>query len=494
MIKRVLVAGLFHETHTFLPGFTGLDAFDLRRGRELLEVEGDASPLGGVLEVARVARWAVLPAVDLRAMPSATVADEVIELFWQILASTAEQEQRHGIDGIYLVLHGAMVSRSLRDVEGEVLRRVRGLNGLASVPLCGVLDLHANVTPAMARHGTAFLAYRENPHTDAREAAMDAAWLLDRLMRTGERPVTVWEHPPLLWPPTGTGTRAEPMRTLQQQARAIEAANPPVLAVNVFGGFSFADTAESGISFTAVTLGDPRAARAALRRLGAYALAHRAEGVVLGLPLPDVMRRLVDHNHGPVLLVEPADNIGGGAPGDLTHVLRALIQHGIRDGGVIINDPEAVQAVWGQSVGDRVRLAIGGKSGVIGAEPLPLEVEVVSRSDGRFRIEDRHSHLASAFGAQIDMGPCAVVRAGGVLILLTTRKTPPFDLAQWRSQGIAPERLFVIGVKAAVAHRQAYDPIAAASYLLDSPGPCASDLRSLPFRYVERPVYPLDEL
>src|SRR5207249_2389225 len=105
-----------------------------------------------------------------------------------------------------------------------------------------------------------------------------------------------------------------------------------------------------------------------------------------------------------------------------------------------------------------------------------------------------HSHLASMCGIHINMGPSAVVRSGGVRILLTSRKTPPFDLGQWRSQGIDPESLRVIGVKAAVAHRRAYDPIAKASYTVDTPGPCSSNLRAFPFRKIRRPVFPLDDM
>jgi microcystin degradation protein MlrC len=68
------------------------------------------------------------------------------------------------------------------------------------------------------------------------------------------------------------------------------------------------------------------------------------------------------------------------------------------------------------------------------------------------------------------------------------------DLGQLRSQGIIPESLFVIGVKAAVAHRRAYDPIAKASFPIDTPGPCSSNLKTLPFRHIKRPIYPLDEI
>jgi microcystin degradation protein MlrC len=98
------------------------------------------------------------------------------------------------------------------------------------------------------------------------------------------------------------------------------------------------------------------------------------------------------------------------------------------------------------------------------------------------------------YGAGFDMGPCAVVRTAGVTLLLTTNKTPPFDLGQYRSQGIDPEAFNWICVKAAVGHRQADDPIASASYLVDTPGPCSSNLALFPYRRLRHPVYPLDPI
>jgi microcystin degradation protein MlrC len=96
-------------------------------------------------------------------------------------------------------------------------------------------------------------------------------------------------------------------------------------------------------------------------------------------------------------------------------------------------------------------------------------------------------------GSVFHMGPTAVVRHAGVTILLTSYRTAPFDLGQWRSLGIDPENFSFIGVKAAVAHRAAYDPISARSYWVDTPGPCTSNLKSLPFKHILRPVFPLDD-
>jgi microcystin degradation protein MlrC len=123
---------------------------------------------------------------------------------------------------------------------------------------------------------------------------------------------------------------------------------------------------------------------------------------------------------------------------------------------------------------------------------LRLEVRVIRHSDGRFMLEDQYSHLAAGHGQCVEMGPCTLVRHAGVLVLLTSRRTPPFDLGQWRSQGVDPEKLSVIGIKAAAGHRRVYDPIAAASYTVDLPGPCAENLKHLPYRRIRRPVFPLD--
>jgi microcystin degradation protein MlrC len=295
------------------------------------------------------------------------------------------------------------------------------------------------------------------------------------------------------------------MKSLEAMAREIEEVHDEILAVNVFAGFSFADTPDTGVSFTAVTLGEPRYARAELEELSDWALKNRELGNVLEDPLDVVIARVKAMTNEyrekvacgfakPIILAEPADNIGGGAPGDGTDLLRALVDAKIENAAIAINDPQAVAALAACRPGDRMTLDIGGRGSSIGEGPLKLDLEFVSRSDGRFTLEDPHSHLASMCGSQFDMGPCAVARHGGLQILLTSRKTPPFDLGQWRSQGVEPEKLSVIGIKAAVAHRQVYDPIAGAHFSVETRGPCSSNLKRLPFQHVQRPVYPLDEL
>ena len=493
--KRVLIAGIYHETHTFVPRRTTLADFTLLRGQALWQAVGEPSPLGGTMEAAQERGWEVVPAIDYRAAPSGTVEDAVLEAWWSEFEEVARTALRQGsLHGLFLVLHGAMVTETCRDVEGELLKRTRAIPGLADIPIGGVTDLHANVSAEMARLSNALVTYRRNPHTDAKEAAVRAAHILDSLLEGGRPARTLWKQPPLVLTPTATGTADEPMRTLQALAHQIEAQDGDILAVNVHAGFAFADTLNTGISFTINTQGDPIAAERHLDALCLAALQMSVSSQLEELTLETAMERLKQYDAGPILLVEPSDNIGAGAPGEGVAILQALIAYGIENAGVIINDPDAVTALAGLSQGERHLLQIGGKSSPLYGGGCELEVEFVSRSDGRFTLEDPHSHMASMVGSHVEMGPCVVVRHAGISILLTSRATAPFDLGQWRSQGIAPEKLFAIGVKAAVAHRQAYDPIAKASLYVSTPGPCCSDLRALPFRHIRRPVRPLDEL
>jgi microcystin degradation protein MlrC len=453
----------------------------------MLRCAGDSSPLGGALECAREFGWELLSAVDFRAAPSAIVEGEVVETFWNELAARITQPP----DAVWLVLHGAMVSQSFDDVEGEILARLRGLIG-SSVPIFGVFDLHANFTQRMAELANCLIAYRENPHTDARAASQIAATLLQRTLTTGEVPRMYWHHPPVMWPPTGTGTAHKPMLSLERHARELEAASPEFWAVNVCAGFSFADTPDTGVSFAIATSGAESAARAALDRLASDAMELKAAGNLTDPPLEAVFAQLDPLPPGLTVLVEPSDNIGGGAPGDGTGLLRALIEHRIPNAAICINDPEAVQRVSSLPIGTRITLPIGGRGSHLDAGPLMLEVELLRNGDGKFELEDKQSHLASMCGDRFDMGACAVVRHAGLTILLTSNKTPPFDLGQWRSQGIEPANLSVIAVKAAVAHRRAYDPIAARMLWADTPGPCTGNLRSLPYRKIQRPIFPLE--
>jgi microcystin degradation protein MlrC len=491
---RILFAGLFHETHSFLGVPTRWEDFAVSRGEEILAKRGDESPIDGFLEVAEACHWQVIPTIDAHAVPSGVVNAEVFERFWQEFSDRALPALAAGVEAIFLVLHGAMVTTALEDAEGEFIERIRQLPGAAHLPIFGVLDLHGNITARMCGHATGFVAYRHNPHTDAKAATVRAARLLARCLHERTTPRMVWSRIPIIWAPPGTGTATDPMRALTAFAEKMENTDPSIWAYNVFGGFSFADTAQTGVTLSAIVTQPDRSADDYLRTGAELAWSLREHGEARYPSIDTLITQLPPASGQPIILVEPADNIGAGAPGDGTGILRALLAHNIGPALVAINDPATVQHLASFMPGDVVPVEIGGRSWPLDLGPVKCEVTLLSQQSGLFTLEDPHSHLASLCGLHFDMGPCAVVRHRNVTLLLTSARTPPFDLGQFRSQGIEPSQFAVIGVKAAVAHRRAYDPITGASFWVDTPGPCSSDVAAFPYRRLQRPVYPLDPI
>jgi len=496
MKKNVVIAGIFHETHTFVKTKTQRAAFRWDQGTDLLTHRGNGSPLDGVLELAEEKQWDIQPVIHINANPSGMVADDVVHEFWTVLIEELRKQMASGIDGLYIVLHGAMVSESYDDVEGETLKRIREVMG-SKLPICGVIDLHANFTPSMAKYSNGLIAYCKNPHTDAKVAARKAALLLDRLIQERIEVNTFFHKVPIVWPPEGTGTEDEPMLGLELMARAFEAKHNNVFAVNIIAGFSFSDTAYTGLSFSLVSAGPESEAEEILKDLSEFALVNRHKGNPSELVSLNAILDKVENNkvgNGPVLLVEPSDNIGAGAPGDGTEILRFFISNKLEKCAVIINDPESVKKLVPQNIGTSCKLAIGGKLNTLDKGPVNVEVVLLKKTDGEFELEDIHSHLASMVGSLVKMGPCALLDCQGIYILLTSKSIPPFDLGQWKSVGLNPKELKAIGVKAAIGHKRAYDPIAKESYTVDTPGVCSSNLQSLPFKKIQRPIFPLDEI
>lgn len=497
MTKRVLFGGLFHETHTFLRQRTGIADFEamaLHRGADAIaHNRGNGSPSAGFIDVAETSGWDVVPTIQMAAMPSGIVEDAAIEVFRRSFFPVLDAEDT-SLDGIFLVLHGAMVGESSNHPEADILEDIqRVLKARAlTVPVVCVLDLHANVPQKLIDNSTVAVAYRENPHRDAYDAAVRAARILGDLM---DHPGIAQVHLATRYvlPPTGVGSADDPMRAVLAAARAIEASDPEIVNINVMAGYSYADVPDCGFSLSASTRGEPGRAMEHLRSLSAVLEQHIESGYPRDASLSEVLEAIdrLPPGKGPILLVEPADNIGGGTPGDATDLLGPLLATGRRGIVAALADPEAVAQCQSAGIGASVSLMIGGKTDEHHGAPILFAGRVANLTDGGFELELKTSHLASMLGTHAEMGPCAVIKNEQATILLSSRKMPPMDLGQLHSQGIRPEEATYVVVKAAVSHRDAYGPIARASFNVDSAGLCTSNLPRLPYRKLKGKIIAL---
>ena len=134
-------------------------------------------------------------------------------------------------------------------------------------------------------------------------------------------------------------------------------------------------------------------------------------------------------------------------------------------------------------------MKVGGKADRHHGEPVEIEGVVRTISDGVYR-----NIGPMRDGVLDDQGRTVVIDTGGVLVVLTERRMPMWNLQQLRALGIEPTRLSIIVVKAAIAYRAAYVPIANRIIEVDTPGLAAADVRRFDYKRLKRPIYPLDEI
>ena len=191
---RLLIAMMKHETNTFSPVPTPLARFGpLYSDAAIRAYRGTGTGLGAYLDLAeREGAEIVLP-IAAGASPSGPVEEAA---YRHIIDAICEAATRGGFDGIMLDLHGAMVTERLEDGEGELLKRLRGID--PKTPIAVSLDMHANLYEAMIANATVVTGYRTYPHIDTYETAKLAGDILLRTMRGEVKPVMAWRNEPML--------------------------------------------------------------------------------------------------------------------------------------------------------------------------------------------------------------------------------------------------------------------------------------------------------
>ena len=481
---RLIVGGIMHETHTFSAEPTTIDTLQtVARGEELLAFAGVNHSLGGVIDACRERGIDLAPTFFADGVSTGVPDRQTFE------ALAGELCQRIAAalpaDGIVLTLHGAMVAEGFPDAEAEIARRVRQIAG-PGLPIAVTLDLHANIGQAMVDQVDVITTYDTYPHVDAAERAREAVQLLARTIHGNLQPTMALAKPPLLPAPQAIATGEGPFRTLMARAQAMEYCGEAV-TVTVAGGFAYADVPEAGVSFLVTTDDDPAAARRLADELAALAWSLRHEMIVRNTPPAAAVAEAIAFPRGPVMLVDVGDNIGGGTPGDGTTLLTELLAQDAREATIVIADAEAAEAAFAAGVGAEVSLLVGGKTDRLHGDPLSVTGRVRLLCDGRWVHEGPENA-----GVPVDMGRTAVVRRGGVNLVLTSRKTMPGDQQQLKSVGIDPPRQRIIVVKAAVRWRGGFGPIAVHAIYADTPGLGNVDLGRFPYRHIRRPIFPLD--
>lgn len=490
MTYRVLSAEIAHETNTFSRIATDEQSFRncfYLRGDEALTQRAAANTeLAGFVAAAQQYGWRLQHLHSAGAGPSGKVTSATFDWLCEPLVAALKQDR---YDAILLGLHGAMVSDLYDDGEGEILQRLRDVCG-AGIPIAITLDLHANVSERMCALADIVVSYKTYPHVDKRITGRHAADLLQATLTGRIHPRTIRVGCPMLEEVNGARTDVGPMIDRLQAARAFERRSD-VYAVSINGGFASADIAEVGPTVLVTGEGDVEAHREFAQGIIDDIWQRRDEVIndYLDVDTAATIASSFDAGNGPLVIADYADNPGAGGYGDSTNLLRALLQAAVGNAcfGPMV-DPETVRQLERQRPGDRVEINLGGKIDPgIGGAPLPLQAELLSLSDGRYV-----GGGAMIGGLARSFGPTAVLRAGGIDLLVTSVAQQLLDLQQFKSFGIDPLAMTVIALKSMQHFRADFEPIAARVIVCDSGALATPRYRRLVYRRVRRPIFPLD--
>ncbi|HEY5673894.1 MAG TPA: M81 family metallopeptidase [Malonomonas sp.] len=492
MSFNVLTAEISHETNSFSLHKTGREAFMARyalMGAAAINERGaENTELAGFLDAGRAHGWQVNHVISAAAGPSGKIRRKAFDWLCEPILSSIKE---HKFDGLLLGLHGAMGLDFCEDGEDELLRRIRGLVG-NDLPIAITLDPHANVSKQMCELADIIVSFKTYPHIDMRDIGRQAGDILQRTMAGEIKPRTVRVSRPMLEEVNGGRTDIGPMIERLAAARAYEQ-QADVFAVSINAGFASADVARVGptvlvtgqrgfsahTAFAEIIADDIWNKR--FEVLNDYLSAEEAATVAAAY-IPD---------EGPLVIADYADNPGAGGYGDSTALLRSLLDAGVTNACFApMVDGEVVQALQSAVVGKPVQITLGGRIDPdFGGGPLALEAELVSLSDGHFTGDGPMIH-----GLHGSFGPSAVIRVGGIEILVVTIPRQILDLQQFKAFGIDPQGKDVVALKSMQHFRAAFEPISGQIIVCDSGALCTPRYDRLPYRNVPRPIFPLDQL
>ena len=482
-MARIAIGGMQHETNTFAPTKADLPAFmagggwpGAQFGAPLFgAIEGANVPAAGAVQALRAGNHDLVPTAWAVASPSAHVTDAAFE---KIVGGLLEHLEAAGrVDGVYLDLHGAMVTESHDDGEGEILRRVRALVG-PRVPVVASLDLHANVTRGMLETADAMVAYRTYPHVDMADTGARAARLLEQMLKTGQRPHRASAGFDFLTSLPSQCSSIEPCASIYAELQELELRHG--VSLSFTPGFPMADFDECGMHVFGY--GAQREVEAAVARLRDM-VASAEKDFALELHTPDeaVQRARARGAAGaPVVIADTQDNPGAGGNGDTTGLLAALVRQNAQDAVLgLLTDGEAAARAHEAGAGATLAFSLGGKSGVPGDAPFGGEFTVERLADGRFTCTGPMFK-----GFRMTLGPMALLRsraAPGVRVIVASRKCQAGDQAMFRHLGVEPRNERVLVLKSSVHFRADFQPIAREVLVARAPGPALADPAEFPW-------------
>lgn len=483
---RVAIVHVMQETDTFNPVPTTLDSFRnvaLLEGSSVLERVDPAGPIAGCLDAicASGKKVEIVPIIRADAQSGGRLTAETLATLTEKIVQSIRQSGQ--LDGVIMFLHGAASAAGFDDVEGELLAAARKVIGTRT-PLALMLDHHANVTTKMMANTDLLMAFRTQPH-DPFETGRDLTAIALRAFAGEVQPTMVWRKLPMVTHQEQFLTASGPMKEWFDHARRLES-DGSALTISLFPMQPWLDVEEAGWSIVVVTNDDVASAERMADELADHAWSMRERFMKLdNLAVDRAISFADDASRGAVLLSDTGDSVLGGSTGDSTVILRELLATNLLHRALVpVTDPKVARELATTEIGSTVTLQLGGWANSFYA---PVNVRATLRA--------KRSGSVSLVGlpqGSVDMGQAVILEAGNVTMLVTeTSGVGGIHPGVYRHLGVEPADYKMIVMKTASNFQYMRD-ITTDFVRVATPGPTQSDVHSLPWTRIPRPMFPLD--
>ncbi len=487
---KIIYGGFVQETNSFSPGICKLENFKVNvSGQAVIDELADTAMFGGMIQpLLEADDVELIPATVMQAHAYGPVDRAVADMFIERVFKVIREAGK--VDGIFLSLHGGMCLTDEDDGIGLLLETFRKEVG-DSVIIAASTDLHANITGRVMKNLDILTGYQTYPHIDVYDTSKRAALLGLRCLRGVIAPVSGFVKLPMILQPEGCTTAAGPLRELMDYGLSL-ADQGEILDFSLYHMQPWLDVKEAGAAVVLIATDQDKAGHYAAEIAQRFFDMREQLSYKL-MPLDEVLDIAVRNKSGkPVILSDSADASSAGSGGDSTEVLRRIIERKLDlKASLVVADPVAPSDAERIGFGNRGSLTFGGKIDKKYQRSVTLEGTVTGLFDGKVLVKSGPYE-----GLICECGKTALFRVGNIDIVICQVPVLNFFPEQFEGFGLNIADYDLLTVKSALAYRALFMKYTSEDrmYTVDTPGASSSNLLSLDFVNIPRPIYPYDIL
>ena len=448
-LKKIAIGGISTECSSYSPLYQKKDDFQSIQGQALLDLvdfpfsEFDIKPY---------------PLFFNKSVPGGPIDREY---FTQIKYQFIEDIHSLGdLDGVLLLMHGAMYVDGIEDPEGEWIASVRKEVG----PKCIIsisFDLHGQMTNQIISNIDAFAAFKTAPHIDVKETYQRSSMMLCKALNENYRPYVLWSAIPVLVSGEMSSTFVEPCQSIYESLDLFNQESN-ILDCNLMIGYVWADT-KRATAASIVTCTNEKSGAIICKSIANLYWDNRKK-LNYGMKSGDIHSALEFCQDDFSIIADSGDNPTAGGVGDRADILKVILEADSKE--------TLIAGIASKSAYDELKkgnhFTIGGTFGG-GGPSLILTADSVYFQN-----------------------QCAIVKVNKTTIVVTKLRRPFHKLKDFTDLKINLRSFQLLIVKSGYLSPD-LENLSVPSFMVLSDGAVNQDLSSIPNKQRNRNIYPFQD-